>query len=774
MSGALDGIRILDLTHGIAGPLGVLLLAEQGADVVKVEPPGGGATRGYEGNRVWDRSRRSVEIDLRTDDGRARFDQLVAAADVVAESYLPRRRAALGLEHERLSAINPAIILVSLGGYPDGHRRADRPAYDALVQASSGQMWEQPGWRMGPIFCHMPMPSMGAFYLVAIGTLAALHARTRTGEGQHVRTSLFQGSLLYTTQIWQDVEHANAQYHELMGKSYPPGIHQQMIFECANDEWLHLSVMSGLTPTRSVDDILGLDDAPDPFTFMAMPAEEREKINERRRAKFKEWDRAKLVDELRANNHAVEPIIRPAEIFDHPQTIANDMVAVVDDPEVGRTTQMGLPIHLLGTPGAVKGPRPVLGAHTDEVLAEWKPRATTGATGAGGLALDGVTVLDFGQYLAGPFGPMVLADLGANVIKIEPVTGDSMRMAGKPFFGCQRGKRSIALNVKDPKGLAIAMKLAGVADIVHHNMTRGVATKLGIDYEACRAQRSDIIYCNTYAYGLPDPFGRFGGLDPLYQASGGLEYESGAVGAGGTPLYYRFGMCDASNALLSVVGVLSALAHRDRTGAGQELWTSLHDGGVIYSSDVWLGPDGSSWDRPSLDAGLHGLSPWYRLYRTQDDGWICVAAVTEVQRSAMCVALGVERDCDATALENAFALKTARFWRRTFDDVGVPNELPIDTNDGLGALWDADNERLGLVADYEHRVLGRVRQFGTLIDFSATPGRIWGPPPLVGEHTREILRAVDLRDGDIDTLLDAGVVYEPDADLSEYRQRFTN
>jgi crotonobetainyl-CoA:carnitine CoA-transferase CaiB-like acyl-CoA transferase len=162
------------------------------------------------------------------------------------------------------------------------------------------------------------------------------------------------------------------------------------------------------------------------------------------------------------------------------------------------------------------------------------------------------------------------------------------------------------------------------------------------------------------------------------------------------------------------------------------------------------------------------------LYRTQDDGWICVAAITEAQRAALCAALGVERDCDVASLENAFTLKTARFWRRTFDEVGVPNEIPIDTDDGLGALWDADNERLGLVADYEHRVLGRIRQFGTLIDFSATPGRIWGPPPLVGEHTREILRAVDLRDGDIDTLLDAGVVYEPDDALTEYRQKFTN
>jgi crotonobetainyl-CoA:carnitine CoA-transferase CaiB-like acyl-CoA transferase len=774
MAGALDGTRILDLTQGIAGPLGILLLAEQGADVVKVEPPGGHALRAYEGSRVWDRSRRSVVLDLKSDEGRARFDDLVRGADVVVESYLPRRREALGLDHARLAALNPGVILVSCGGYPDGHRRADRPAYDALVQASSGQMWEQPGWRMGPIFCHMPMPSMGAFFLVAIGTLAAIHARERTGVGQHVRTSLFQGALLYTTQIWQDVEHANAQFHELMGKSYPPGIHQQMIFECAANEWLHLSVMSGLTPIRSVDDILGLEDAPDPFTFMALPAEEREKVNDRRRKKFKEWDRTELVDELRANNHAVEPILRPNEIFAHPQTVANGTVTVIEDPEVGSTTQMGVPIHLLGTPGAVLGPRPRTGAHTDEVISEWVPREPRAMSAAAGVALDDVTVIDFGQYLAGPFGPMILADLGANVIKVEPVTGDGMRLAGKPFFGCQRGKRSIALNVKDPRGLELALKLVAGADIAHHNMTRGVATKLGIDYEGCRVARPDIIYCNTYAYGLPDPLGKFGGLDPLYQASAGLEYESGSLPTGGAPLYYRFGMCDASNALLSTVGVLAALSHRDRTGEGQELWTSLHDGGVIFSSDVWLRPDGTSWARPSLDAGLHGLSRWYRLYATQDDAWICIAATTDDHRAALCAALGVAAGASTEALAAALRTKTARFWHRTLDDAGVPNELPIDTEDGLGVLWDADNERLGLVAEYEHPLLGRTRQFGKLIDFSVTPGKIWGPPPLVGQHSREILHEAGLRDGDIEPLLDAGVIYEPDSDLSEYRTRFTN
>ena len=403
------------------------------------------------------------------------------------------------------------------------------------------------------------------------------------------------------------------------------------------------------------------------------------------------------------------------------------------------------------------------------------------------FALEGVRVIDFGQYLAGPFGPMILGDLGADVIKVEPVTGDSMRMAAKPFFGCQRGKRDIALNVKDPRGLEIALDLVRTADIVHHNMTAGVATKLGIDYPACKTVKPDIVYCNTWAYGLEGPLARFGGLDPLYQASSGLEYDSAAVHEGNTPLYYRFGMCDASNAMLSVVAVLGALYHRMRTGEGQEVWTSLFDGGAIYASDAHL-VGAVPAPRPRLDKELMGLSATYRLYRTQDDDWICIAAVTDEHFRALCGALGVPELSDdgrfaraagrlehrrqlESILEPCFRTKTAVFWTRTLDDAGVPNDVPLDTHGGEVPLYDSDNVELGLVARYRHPVMGDMRQFGQLINFSETPSRVAGPPPLVGQDTRAILHQLGRRDPDIDALIADGVCYEPD---EHYAERFLN
>jgi crotonobetainyl-CoA:carnitine CoA-transferase CaiB-like acyl-CoA transferase len=396
-------------------------------------------------------------------------------------------------------------------------------------------------------------------------------------------------------------------------------------------------------------------------------------------------------------------------------------------------------------------------------------------------ALEGVTLIDFGQYLAGPFGPMIIGDLGADVIKVEPITGDGMRFVNQPFVGCQRGKRDIALDIKSERGHEVAMKLVERADMVHHNMTVGTAARLKIAYDDCKAVNPDIVYCNTYAYGLEGPLSRFGGLDPLYQATAGLEYESGPVHAGNPPMYYRFGMCDTANAMLSVLGSLMALYHQRRTGEGQELWTSLLDGGAMFASDVFL-VDGQTHPYPRLDKDQTGIGACYRLYETAD-GWLQLAVVTEEQWRSLCGELHVPelvddprfadaaaRDTNRTELEallgECFKHRTALTWMRLLADVGVPSELPVDTKGGELAFFDAEHERLGLVAEYEHPILGTMRQYGSLIDFSETPSRARSAPPLVGEHTQEILGELGYTTEEMTSLKDDRVVYWPDENYS--------
>jgi crotonobetainyl-CoA:carnitine CoA-transferase CaiB-like acyl-CoA transferase len=392
--------------------------------------------------------------------------------------------------------------------------------------------------------------------------------------------------------------------------------------------------------------------------------------------------------------------------------------------------------------------------------------------------LNGVRVVDFGQYLAGPFGPMLLADLGADVIKVEPTRGDGMRPVVGPFMGCQRGKRDIAIDLKQPEGLRIALELVATADMVHHNMTLGTADRLGIGYQHCKAVRQDVLYCNTFMYGPVGPLARLGGLDPLGQAASGLEWEQGPVAVGNPPQWHRYGQGDVASAMPSALALLLALFHRNRTGEGQSMWTSILHGSMLYTADSWLAADGTPSARPALDQEQLGLGPLYRLYETRD-GWLQLAAVREAHWQALCGALrrpGLVADPRfATAaaraqhrgeltavLTEAFLADHALNWRRALDAAGVPSEVSVDTCDGETMLFDDDLVRLGLVAEYEHPLLGRVRQFGNLITFSDTPGKPGRPAPMLGQHTREILGELGYDETAIHGFRARGIVGWPD------------
>ncbi len=545
--------------------------------------------------------------------------------------------------------------------------------------------------------------------------------------------------------------------------------------------------MNGLTPKSTLQEVAGLE-APDPAAIWSATQQERRQADERVRAALRARRRDEIVEGMNEANLGAEAVIPMSGAYAHPQLVANGMVVQVDDPELGPTTQIGVPVNLSRSPGRIRGPRPLPGQHNEEVLGRVDgghraPEQEVGARPGGAPrqelrhVLEGVVVLDLGQYLAGPFGPMILSDLGAEVIKVEPVTGDAMRLASAPFVGCQRGKRSIALDLRRPEGLEVLYALVERADVVHHNMTKGTAARLGVDEDTLKRYRPDLVYCNTYAYGAEGPLSHSGGLDPLYQACCGLEYEAGPVHAGNPPLYIRMGMCDTGNALLSVLGVLLALYRRGEDGGGQFVTTSLLNAGAVFSSGSFLAADGPR-DFPSLDKDQTGMGALYRLYRTFD-GWIQIAAVGRGHFEALCSSLGcgdvandgrfstpelrmTNRQVLEDLLVPAFASRTSQQVHLDLDAAGVPNEIPLDTHGGETVLHDEENLELGLVVGYEHPLLGSMRQFGHLVTFSDTPGRIAGPPPLVGEHSRDILAWAGFTPETVDELKSSGVVSWPD------------
>lgn len=766
MPGALEGVRVVDVSSGIAGSMATMVLSDHGADVVKVEPPGGDPMRAYGGTVVWHRGTRSVVLDLALPSERQRFFDLLATADVLVESFPVGTMARWGLGYDDVSKELPGLVYVSLTGYVRGTEAQDRPAIDLLVQARSGEQFEQPGWREGPIFLPRPLPSLGASFLLLLGIGGALYAREVTGRGQWVETSLYQGVLAFTTQLWQDLEIEPPWLVEI-GRDPQPSV-----FECADGLWVHsMHGAGGRGKDRSaLWRILGIEPLEQPHGLA--PGDQKVL-----RDAFKRIPRQELLEQFWANDLAVAPVRPASEALEDPLLVADGWVIDVEDPVHGRTRQLGPTFHLrdAGEPGP-RRPRPAVGEHTDEVLgalASEEPRARRVRAGRPlSHALEGVSVLDLGNFLAGPFGPMLLGDLGATVYKLESPQGDQMRNVTKPFNGCQRGKLDIAVDLKSPEGREIAHRLIERVDVVHHNMRPGVAERLGVDYATASSINPRVIYCHTTMWGLDGVRATWPGFDQLGQASCGLEHELG--GEGNPPVWYRFGMCDQACACQSAVAVLLALYWREKTGRGQFVDTSIVSGGLYYSSDQWNGPDGP-FERPRVDRGQQGFGPLYRLYEAAD-GWIALACLGERHWRSLCVALpplaadprfatpegrAAHADELGALLEQALAAMPVHEAFALLDTNGVPVEIADET--APTAWFDApDLVAAGLVAEYHHHDFGRFRQFGHLVHFSATPGRIGGPPPLLGEHSRQVLADLGYSASDMEDLRAKGVTTWPE------------
>jgi crotonobetainyl-CoA:carnitine CoA-transferase CaiB-like acyl-CoA transferase len=762
-------LRVIDLTTGLAGPLATMTLSDHGADVVKIEPPRGDPQRSYVGSVVTNRGKRSVVLDLDNPYDRTRLLQLIATADVLVESFAPGRMAARRLDYGAIGPEFPALVYCSLTGYPRATDAAHRPAIDLLVQARSGQQYEQPGFREGPIFLHAPLPSIAASYLAIEGILAALYVREITGRGQWVETSLYQGVLAFTTQLWQDAEIKPEPWVEIARDAQPN------IYQCADGLWVHsMHMAGGRGKDRSATwRILGID--PPPATLDTAQRTDHDGLVRQAIGRIKRHD---LLEQFWLNEIPIAPVRHAHEALDDEQVINNGMSIEMTDPVRGVIKQAGINFRLHGAPvPAVQGPQPALGEHTEQVLdslpgAEERARAIRTAKRPLAYALEGIKVLDMGNFLAGPFGPMLLGDLGATVYKLESPDGDQMRLVTQPFNGCQRGKLDIVVDLKTPEGLEIAHRLIKAVDVVHHNMRPGVAERLGVDYETAKKLNPSVIYCHTTMWGNDGPRATWPGFDQLAQSSCGLEMELG--GDGNPPNWYRFGMCDQGCAVQSALAVLMALYWRERTGEGQLVDSSIVNAGVHFNTDAWIGPDGWS-DRPHSDAQQTGLGPLYRLYPTSD-GWIALACLGETHWNALTRAVpALQRDArfantdgrrvNAAALADMlggfFSGVTAKAAFECLDTAGVPAEI---SDPDMGATWfdQPDLVAAGLVADYLHPHYGRFRQFGHLINFSETPGRIAGPPPLLGQHSYQVLAGLGYAPEQIQSLRDKGVTRWPD------------
>ena len=377
-----------------------------------------------------------------------------------------------------------------------------------------------------------------------------------------------------------------------------------------------------------------------------------------------------------------------------------------------------------------------------------------------GGPLDGIRVVDLTSYIAGSYGAMMLADLGADVIKVEAIEGDSFReLSG--FYGWNRGKRSLAVNLKEPDGRAIVHRLAQHADVVMENMRPGVVERLGVGYETLRAINPRLIYSTVTAFGSDGPYKDRPGFDPLLQAMGGLMTLQGF---GEAPQYLRIAPTDYYCAALACQAILAALFVRERTGRGQRVQTSLLQAVLALQSGLvvdYLGHE-----------VVYRNTPTYRLYQAGDGESFFLAVGNQSFWVKLCKVMGrddlaqdprfgswVSRRDHAEALmpllESAFASKPAAEWVRILTE----NDIPAALTQSLHQFMrDPAVLHHKMVVQYDHPELGPLSLMGQPLRFSDTQAPDAGPPPTLGQHTTQVLRQAGYADHEIADLRRRGVV----------------
>jgi len=776
MSGVMSGLKVLDLSWGIAGPLTGMLLADHGADVTRIERPQGDPFAGLLGYKVWHRGKKNAVMDLKDPADLALFKKLVTDADILIESMSPGKTADLAIEYEDLAKLNPRLIYVSITGYGEDD---DRKGYDALVSASSGLQWEQRGWpegalyhlagredpfaeaveidpdwvqgcnREGPLHVASKWPSMGAFFSASAGLAAALFARERTGRGQKVSTSLFQGALVCGSGAWQRADNIDSQGFNtwIMGSSSPKGH-----FQCKDGGWIHnwvpnprfvLEASKGDEINATPD--LTVQNDPDRFgigpeELLVMAHYQPILADAFKRFSVDDWVKAGAI-----GNVTIQPCRSIEDSLNDPILLEDGCVATVEDPDLGSINQVGITYKLDTSPGKIQGPTRARGVDTDAVKSYARdlpdPEThTVPAKPTGKGALDGIRVLDLGLAIAGPFGCQLLADMGADVIKMNTLW-DSYWHKTHIAAMANRSKRSFAVMLKHPKGMEAIKKLIATCDVVQHNMRYPATTRLGLDYDSLKGDHPGLIYCHSRGF-EDGPRKNLPGNDQTGACLSGVQHEDGALYHDGNyPLWSLTSLGDTGNGFLTAVGICNALMERERTGKGQFLSTSIINACLLNSSYAVANSDGSSVDRPQLNADQTGYGDYYRLYKCADGQWIQIAAITKAHRSALDKLAGVDKIA-------AFAGRGSGELMKDLQAAGVP--AAISDPEASRKLHDNKTyrERNWTVA-YEDRYVGNLEQIGLTYDMSDTPGVIQFAPLIVGDCTKPILEELGYSEKEI-------------------------
>ena len=807
----LSHIRVLDFGHYLAGPLVGMMLSDLGAEVIRIDPPGGPRWQ----DPVFDmlsRGKRALTLDLKSGEGLQTALELAARSDAVIDNFRPGVMERLGLGPAALRKSNPAIISLSLPGFAstDPELR-DIAAWEAVIAARTGQFTDMGLNRrlmgINPSFTPLGLASAYGASFGAMSVLFALGARDRLG-GDHIEvplaSALFEG-LVYNSEQIEDYPDRYKSPRELeLERRKRLGLPNALSFPelsefldpfyrtytCADGRGFYVVACSIVTHPRRVLEILGLQDLlkdlpdfdvyldrndwPSDWALRSYPvgAQDRARISTAMKAAFltrpsHEWE------ELFGAGKAPATAQRSTgEWLQDPHALQSGLILEVDDPRHGKMRQMGNVCWLSGDTDAVrKRPGPL----TDDMRPDLpsllsEPPRPKRASDTGSW-LDGLKVLDLTNVIAGPTVGSTIARFGAHVTLVQPVA-PSVDPWNAVVFGlqAQRGKRSILLNLRTSKGQEALWKLVSEADVVTMNGTDEQRLSLGLSEERLSDINPRLVLVQLDAFGAPlrGPKSDHLGYDDLAQAATGVMTRFG--GGPETPEEHaHFGTIDVLAGFCACAALGAALERLRVTGKGGIARASLASAGEMIQAQFMYDYEGRApFDEPS-GRNVRGWGPFYRCYKAED-GWMFFAAPT-LQRTSLTHAADLRDLLDAEdsdleeALEARFSMRPIKHWANCFSGTSaaiVPlgslhatrdaalkkeSEGNIDIRNGTFCAVRHDKHPMGRWVDLVAPNAVRPRQARIVFP---------GPAPKYGAHTRDILGELGYCNTEIDTMITNG------------------
>ena len=735
MSGALDGVRVIDFGQYLPGPLTTMLLADTGADVIRVDPPGGPLWR-HHANVILQRGKRSIVLDLTQPEDHEIAERLIATADVVVENFRPGVMDRLGLGASACCNANPQLIYCSMPGFAGDDPRARVPGWEGVVAAAAGVYL--PGtWDSSPdpapVFNPVPLVSNFAALRAAQAIVAALMVREKGGPGQRLEVPLFAAAfeLKFTP-------HKRGTTRPRQPRRADFDLILDTQFECADGRFVNLSWLEG-RQLRAFAEMVGRADELDRDGLLdesklwsnGFPSEE---LRRRLTPVFKTRTAAEWA-------HTANPAADLSDCLTtqgwlHAEEHARVSAAVVSvvDPECGQTVQAGAALTMSKTPLQVDRPRHTQDADRSAILAGLalsQRKEISSGQQAATLPLAGMRVVDATQILAGPTCGRILAEYGAEVIKINapvgyPVTGHNSLNAGK---------RTILLDLKAPEGLDVFNRLIATSDVFLMNFAPQTAERLRVAENDVRRHRPDIIYTCVSCYGWDGPRGSYRGHEQMGQAVTGMQERWGRDI--GLPVMQSMPICDLGTGNLAALATLLALYHRLRTGEGQFVSGSLAHTATFHQIPFMIDYVGRTWDDPAGQQ-VRGTGSLYGLYRASDRWFFLAACGTDARiRLAAVEGLDGVDPLDEDQLSARFGSALAAVWVERLQAAGIGahiNCTPAETMESGDPV----------VEERELPDLGTVLMAGPSGRLSVTPLRRTFTPRPPGGDNAEVLADLGL------------------------------